>query len=56
LIKKKRKKERKKKKLHKLITCSDNTVLRRIVEMAADVTNKTVETIMQAQQFFPLIG
>jgi hypothetical protein len=24
--------------------------------MAADVTNKTVETIMQAQQFFPLIG
>jgi len=38
--------------LHKLITCCDNTVLRRLVEMAADVTNKTVETIMQAQQFF----
>jgi len=42
----------KKKLLHKLITCTDNTVLRRIIEMAADVTNKAVETIMQAKQFF----
>jgi hypothetical protein len=41
-----------KKLLHKLITCSDNTVLRRIIEMVADVTNKAVETIMQAKQFF----
>jgi hypothetical protein len=37
--------------LHELITCSDNTVLRRIIKMAADVTNKVVQTIMQAKQF-----
>jgi len=42
----------KKKLLHKLNTCCDSTVLRRIVEMAAGVTNKVVETIMQAKQFF----
>lgn len=41
-----------KKLLHKLITCSDNTVLRRIVEITANVTNKVVETIMQSKQFF----
>jgi hypothetical protein len=44
--------DKKKKLLYKLNTCSDSTVLRRIVEMAAGVTNKVVETIMQTKQFF----
>jgi hypothetical protein len=42
----------KKKLFHKLIPCSNNTVQRRIVEMARYVTNKVVEKIMQAEQFF----
>jgi hypothetical protein len=35
----------------KAIPCSDNTVQRRIVEMAADVTDQVVEKIVLAKQF-----
>jgi hypothetical protein len=35
----------------KAIPCSDNTVQRRIVEMAADVTDKVVEKTVLARQY-----
>jgi hypothetical protein len=35
----------------KAVPCSDNTVQRRIVEMAADVTDQVVEKIVLAKQF-----
>jgi hypothetical protein len=38
----------------KAIPCSDNTVQRRTVEMAADVTDKVVEKIVPAKQFAQL--